>query len=172
MGLVPEAGCAPVRARRRFCRNTKWPRIAYVNCMIEYGAAAARPPRDLVRAMLRGFAQRCPSCGKGGLYRRYLKTLEACPACGEPLHHHRTDDAPPYFTILIVGHFIVGGALSLEKFAAPPTWVHLSIWLPLTLVASLLLLPRVKGALVGLQWALYMHGFDPAHREEPAGGAT
>ena len=60
---------------------------------------------------------------------------------------------------LVVGHFIVGGVLSLEKWAAPPTWLHLSIWLPLTLVASLWLLPRVKGSLVGLQWALYMHGF-------------
>ena len=68
----------------------------------------------------------------------------------------------PTFTILIVGHFIVGGVLALEKGFAPPTWVHLAIWLPLTLVASLWLLPRVKGALVGLQWALYMHGFEPA----------
>jgi uncharacterized protein (DUF983 family) len=39
--------------------------------------------------------------------------------------------------------------------------VHMAIWLPLTLIASLWLLPRVKGALVGLQWALYMHGFEP-----------
>lgn len=137
--------------------------------MIEYGATASHPPRDLMRAMLRGFFQRCPNCGKGHLFRRYLKTWDDCPACGEALHHHRTDDAPPYFTILIVGHFIVGGALSLEKWAHPPTWVHLSIWLPLVLVASLWLLPRIKGSLVGLQWALYMHGFDPARRasQEP-----
>jgi uncharacterized protein (DUF983 family) len=66
--------------------------------------------------------------------------------------------------MLVVGHFIVGGALALERGLSPPTWVHLAIWLPLTLIASLLLLPRVKGALVGLQWALYMHGFDgPEH---------
>ena len=75
---------------------------------------------------------------------------------------HDGDDAPPYFTMLIVGHFIVGGVLALEKGLAPPTWVQLAIWLPMTLIASLLLLPRVKGALVGLQWALYMHGFEPA----------
>ena len=137
--------------------------------MIGYGATASHPPRDLTRSMLRGFLERCPNCGKGALFRRYLKTWDNCPACGEALHHHRTDDAPPYFTILVVGHFIVGGVLSLEKWAAPPTWLHLSIWLPLTLVASLWLLPRVKGSLVGLQWALYMHGFDPKHRpsEEP-----
>jgi uncharacterized protein (DUF983 family) len=129
--------------------------------MIEYNAAV-RPPRDLLRAMLRGFAGRCPSCGKGRLFGRYLKVQDGCPSCGEALHHNRTDDAPPYFTILIVGHLIVGGVLALEKALGPPTWVHLAIWLPLTLVASLWLLPRVKGALVGLQWALYMHGFEPA----------
>jgi uncharacterized protein (DUF983 family) len=126
----------------------------------------SRPPRDLVRAMLRGLSERCPSCGKGRLFGKYLKVRDACPACGEVLHHHRADDAPAYFTILVVGHFIVGGALALERGLSPPTWVHLAIWLPLTLIASLLLLPRVKGALVGLQWALYMHGFDgPEHAD-------
>jgi uncharacterized protein (DUF983 family) len=126
----------------------------------------SRRPRDVMRAILRGLAELCPNCGKGRLFGKYLKVRDACPACGEVLHHHRADDAPAYFTILIVGHFIVGGALALERGLAPPTWVHLAIWLPLTLIACLLLLPRVKGALVGLQWALYMHGFaGPAHAD-------
>jgi uncharacterized protein (DUF983 family) len=124
---------------------------------------ADRPPRDFARAMWRGFLERCPNCGKGRLFGKYLKVSDACPVCGEALHHHRADDAPAYFTILVVGHFVVGGALSLERGFSPPTWVHLAIWLPVTLIASLLLLPRVKGALVGLQWALYMHGFDGPH---------
>lgn len=110
-------------------------------------------------AMLRGFHGRCPSCGKGRLYRAFLKLHDQCPHCGEALHHHRADDAPPYFVILIVGHLVVPLILSLEMAAMPPLWVHLSIWLPLTLVLCLVLLPRVKGALVGLQWALRMHGF-------------
>ena len=130
---------------------------------------ARRPPRNVPQAMLRGFSQRCPSCGVGGLFGRYLKVRDVCPHCGEALHHHRTDDAPPYFTIIVVGHFVVGGVLSLEKAFAPPTFVHLVIWLPLTVAASLWLLPRIKGALVGLQWALYMHGFDPAHVADPPG---
>jgi len=127
--------------------------------MIDYETPSC-PPRDVVRAMWRGFSQRCPACGKAGLFRSYLKVRDACPNCGEELHHHRTDDAPPYFTIFIVGHVIVGGVLALERALAPATWVHLALWLPLTLLGSLLLLPRIKGTLVGLQWALYMHGFD------------
>ncbi len=117
------------------------------------------PPRSVISGLWRGWRQICPACGKGRLYRRYLKVSDACPACGEELHHHRADDAPPYFTIVIVGHVIVGAMLILETAYHPEVWVHWLIWLPLLLVMSLLLLPRVKGALVGLQWALRMHGF-------------
>ena len=93
------------------------------------------------------------------MYQSYLEVAPACPNCGEELHHQRADDAPPYFTMFIVGHIVIGGLLLLEQSYAPETWVHLVIWLPLTLILSLWLLPRVKGALVGLQWALRMHGF-------------
>lgn len=85
------------------------------------------------------------------------------------MHHHRADDAPPYFTMLIVGHIVVGGVLALEQTYAPDSWVHGLIWLPLTLALSLWFLPRVKGAVVGLQWALRMHGFGgaPENEERP-----
>lgn len=116
-------------------------------------------PRNVWRSLLRGFALRCPSCAKGRLFHKYLKVSDRCPACGEELHHHRADDAPAYFTIAIVGHVIVGGVLWMERTFHPDTWVHAVTWLPLTLLVTLWLLPRVKGALVGLQWALRMHGF-------------
>jgi uncharacterized protein (DUF983 family) len=119
-----------------------------------------RPQRDVWRALLDGFCGRCPACGKGALFGRYLKVREACPSCGEALHHHRADDAPPYFTIMIVGHVIVGAILPVERIYAPPLWLHAALWLPLTLVLTLWLLPRIKGAIVGLQWAFYMHGFE------------
>ncbi len=153
-----------------FCHNGWGRRIAYVSCMIEY-ATASRPARDLARAMWRGFRERCPACGKAGLFRKYLKVQDACPRCGEALHHHRTDDAPPYFTIFIVGHVVIGGVLWLERAVAPATWVHMALWLPLTLLGSLLLLPRIKGALVGLQWALYMHGFSGPKNADLVPGA-
>jgi uncharacterized protein (DUF983 family) len=117
------------------------------------------PERDVATAMFRGWRHTCPACGKGALYRKYLKVADACPACSEELHHHRADDAPPYFTILIVGHIVGAGVLMLEQAYAPDTWVHYVIWLPLLLSMTLLMLPRIKGALVGLQWALRLHGF-------------
>lgn len=127
-------------------------------------AAADRPTietRNVWQAMGRGLRQRCPSCGDGPLFKAYLKVHDTCPSCAEELHHQRADDAPPYVTIFIVGHIVIPGLLMLERFSAPPTWVHLAIWLPLTVILSLFILPRVKGAFVGLQWALRMHGFDP-----------
>jgi uncharacterized protein (DUF983 family) len=126
--------------------------------MIE-NSGGADAPRQVWQAMRRGFALRCPSCGQGRLFRSFLKVGDWCPACGEALHHQRADDAPAYFTIVIVGHVIVGAVLSLERTFQPALWVHAMVWLPLTLLLTLALLPRVKGALVGLQWALRMHGF-------------
>jgi uncharacterized protein (DUF983 family) len=122
--------------------------------------------RSAWRAIARGFRARCPACARGCLYKNYLKTVETCRNCGEELFHHRADDAPPYFTMLIVGHVIVALVLWTEIALSPPLWVHMLIWLPLTLVLSLLLLPSIKGAVLGLQWALGMHGFKKAEHPD------
>lgn len=122
-------------------------------------AAPTLAPRSVQQAMLRGAAMHCPACGKGNIYRSYLSVVETCPSCREELHHQRADDAPPYFTMFIVGHIIVAAVMFVEKAYAPELWVHGLIWTPLILLLSLLLLPRIKGALIGLQWALRMHGF-------------
>jgi uncharacterized protein (DUF983 family) len=126
------------------------------------------PERSLVEAMRRGAAGKCPACGRGALFWRYLKVADTCPVCAEELHHHRADDAPPYFTILIVGHFIVAGVMMVEDYFHPNYWVHILMWFPLTIGLSLWFLPRVKGALIGLQWALRMHGFGGRDASDPA----
>ena len=89
----------------------------------------------------------------------YLKVRRSCAACGEPLHHHKADDMPAWATILIVGHIVVGGMVSTEFAWAPPVWLHWAVWPALALTLSLLLLPRIKGIVVALQWAWGMHGF-------------
>ena len=110
-------------------------------------------------AMRRGLALRCPACGQGHLFEGYLKVADHCPACGAEMRHHRADDGPAYLTILIVGHILA--------FLMHFVWVQfrpepLLFATMLTVVAvglSLFMLPRVKGAIVGLQWARRMHGF-------------
>jgi uncharacterized protein (DUF983 family) len=111
--------------------------------------------------MFRGARLLCPHCGKGRLFARYLKVADHCPSCNEALHHQRADDAPPYFTILIAGHILVPLVLASERMVTPPLWLHAAFWGPVAIALCLAMLPVVKGAVVGLQWALYMHGFDP-----------
>ena len=136
---------------------------------ISYPAANERAAkRDVGIAVRRGFLERCPNCGKGRLFRAYLKVVDACTVCGEDLHHQRADDAPPYITMLIVGHIVVAGVLAAEEaWPQSPMWLGAIVWIWLTFVLSLLLLPRVKGALVGDQWALRMHGFGGQETDAP-----
>ena len=119
------------------------------------------PKRNVWRAMWRGFRCRCPNCGTGPLFNGYLKSAPACSVCGEDFSHHRADDAPPYFTMVIVGHIVVPLMTAVFLATELSTMTHMMIWLPLTLVMTLAFLRPIKGALIALQWALYMHGFDP-----------
>jgi uncharacterized protein (DUF983 family) len=119
----------------------------------------AHDDRNWKTAVWRGFRQLCPACGRGRLFSGYIKTTQTCSACHTAIHHHRADDAPPYFTIMVVGHIVIPLMLLMEKLVVPPLWVHAVLWLPLTLLGTLWLLPRIKGATIGLQWAFGMHGF-------------
>ncbi|MSP87820.1 MAG: DUF983 domain-containing protein [Alphaproteobacteria bacterium] len=105
-------------------------------------------------ALRRGLARCCPRCGIGRLYRAYLKINAICGHCGLDLETFRADDAPAYFTIAIVGHIVVPAMLILERAAAPESWVHWALWLPPTLALSLGFLPRIKGAVMGVNWAV------------------
>jgi uncharacterized protein (DUF983 family) len=116
--------------------------------------------RDVWLAVKRGFRGRCPRCGEGKLFRAFLKVDNSCSVCKLDFTPHRADDLPAYLVIVIVGHIVVPTALIIETDYSPPVWLQLAIYLPITLIASLALLQPVKGAVVGLQWALRMHGFD------------
>lgn len=130
--------------------------------------AEALPRRPAWQAMRRALCGRCPACGRGKLFRAFLKVADRCGACGEAFFHHRADDAPAYFVILIVGHIVVPLALVVEVAYAPPYWLHAVLWLPLTVALAVALLQPVKGAIVGWQWANYMHGFDPRAAYDPS----
>jgi len=123
-------------------------------------------PRPWGPAMLRGLTLRCPACGIGGMFGRYLKVADNCPHCGEELHHHRADDAPPYFTIFIVGHIVIPLVLIVEKIWHPNLLLQAGAWLLVTLALTIFIMPRVKGGVVAAQWAMRMHGFDYAARDE------
>jgi uncharacterized protein (DUF983 family) len=113
-------------------------------------------------AMARGFMGRCPHCGQGALYWRYLKVNPTCPACAHDLGRYPSDDGPAYFTILIVGHLVVLPLLLFPfVWRAPPALVAPLVLVPLA-TFTLALLPRIKGAVIGLLYALKIRRDDAA----------
>lgn len=114
------------------------------------------PVPSLATAMGRGLTGRCPVCGKGRLFDGFLRVVRECEDCHAPLGLARADDAPPYFTILIVGHIVIPALVIMQKVYDPPTWLMSAIFLPLTVVLALGLIRPVKGATVGLMLSFNM----------------
>lgn len=119
-------------------------------------AQSAWPVPPLGTAFARGVAGRCPACGGAGAFKGFLKIVPACGDCGAPLGSARADDAPPYFTILIVGHLIVPLMLFWERAGSPPDWEVASVLLPLTAALCVALLRPVKGGVLGVMVAMGM----------------
>ena len=107
-----------------------------------------------VQSMLRGLKGRCPACGEGRLFSRYLKVQPTCPHCELNLAKYPADDGPAYFTILIVGHLVVAPLLIFPViWEASPVIVLPATLIPLAIV-TLLLLHVTKGWFIGLLYAL------------------
>ena len=119
--------------------------------------AEERSVRD---AIVKGVKCRCPKCGEGRLFGKWLKVTPECSHCGEELFHERAQDFPPYITITIVGHIVVTLLLIVEANIELSMTTHLMIWIPLAFALSLAMMQPVKGGVVGMQWALRMFGFD------------
>ena len=115
---------------------------------------AAPTGNPVLRGLRRGLRRRCPNCDRGPLFRGYLKVEETCPACGHDNGQYRADDAGPYFTILLVGHLIIGPMLFFPFIWKADIWLVLAVTLIPIAVATLVLLPLVKGAVIGVQWGM------------------
>ncbi|MCJ2029813.1 DUF983 domain-containing protein [Methylobacterium sp. J-043] len=130
--------------------------------METYASPPAPAPQErtrLLSAMASGFLNRCPHCGEGHVFGRFLKVRPACEACGLEMAGHRADDLPPYIVIFLVGHIVGYLVLEIEMGYDVPLWISMTVWPLLTLVLALVLLQPVKGAVIGLQYTFGMHGF-------------
>jgi uncharacterized protein (DUF983 family) len=107
-----------------------------------------------------GLAGRCPRCGRGRLFRGFLAVAPRCDVCGLNLAAQDSGDGPVAFIVLLVGIVVVGGALVVEVAYGWPVWLHLIVWLPLTVLLCLALMRPLKGALVALQYRHRRHEFD------------
>jgi len=113
----------------------------------------AKSPSRVLQGLARGFKRRCPNCGEGRLFKGYLAVQPRCPACDHDNAQYRADDAGPYFTILVVGHLVIGPILVFPFILTAPIGLVLGTTLPVVAVLTLGLLPVIKGAVIGVLWA-------------------
>tara|TARA_R100001369_G_scaffold2533_2_gene8321 strand:+ start:1580 stop:1957 length:378 start_codon:yes stop_codon:yes gene_type:complete len=111
------------------------------------------------KSLLRGWRRKCPNCGAGPMLKSYLKVNDTCTVCGQELFHHRADDGPAYLTILVVGHLMAPGLHIAFVAWRPEPLTLFTIFSVGCVGLSLYLLPRMKGAMIGFQWAKRMGGF-------------
>jgi uncharacterized protein (DUF983 family) len=119
-------------------------------------------PETWAKAALRGLMGRCPRCGEGRLFGRWLKPLATCADCGQDWTHQRADDFPAYVAILVTGHLLAPLiiVLSLDFDLGPAAMA--AIILPLAVAMLLGMLQPAKGAIIALQWWHGLHGFSRA----------
>lgn len=103
----------------------------------------------VVDAALKGL---CPRCGAPTLFQTFLRFAPRCRACGLDFQAFNVGDGPAAFLTLIVGTIVTILAIALELAADPPVWVHVILWLPLTLVLVIGSLRLAKGALLALEF--------------------
>ena len=97
-------------------------------------------------------AGRCPRCGEGKLFDGFVSLKESCSNCGLSYKFADSGDGPAVFIILIAGFLIIAPMFYVENAYAPPIWLHLVVFLPLTLMVCLGMLRPMKGLMIGLQF--------------------
>lgn len=99
-----------------------------------------------------GLKSVCPRCGRGKIFAGFLTLAPRCGTCGLDFGFADSGDGPAVFVTLIGGFLVLGAAFWAELRYEPPFWVHLVIFLPLTLIVCLGLLRPLKGTLIALQY--------------------
>lgn len=102
--------------------------------------------------LARGVVGRCPHCGRGKLYRAYLKQVDHCESCGERFGDIETDDAAPWFTILLTGILAAPFFMLFQGFISQHAMSGTLLILFIAIALVLFLLPRVKGILISAFW--------------------
>ena len=120
------------------------------------GAMGPWSRRSYWKSLARGLRGRCPHCGRGRMFYRYLKVEPVCQGCGHDLDRYPSDDGPAYFTVLIVGHLVVVPFLILGAglIWKAPLWILVPSALAAFATVTLIALPIIKGGVIGVLYAL------------------
>lgn len=119
----------------------------------------AAPDRPLAAAIGLALRGRCPACGEGRMFARFLKPTSACAHCGQRWDRHQADDFPSYIVILLLGHILVPLMIEVNRALDIPLGWQAAIWPGLALLLAVAMIQPVKGAVIAFQWSRRMHGF-------------
>jgi uncharacterized protein (DUF983 family) len=117
------------------------------------------PDRPLGAAIGLALRGRCPACGEGRMFARFLKPTPACTHCGQRWDAHQADDFPSYIVILLLGHILVPLMIEVNSALDIPLGWQAAIWPTLALLLAVAMIQPVKGAVIAFQWTRRMHGF-------------
>ncbi len=108
---------------------------------------AESPP--IVTVALRSL---CPRCGSRTLFAGWARFAERCSHCELDFTRFNVGDGPAAFLTLILGTLVVAMAITLELTVHPPLWLHMLIWIPVTLAGVVLSLRAAKAALLAAEY--------------------
>ena len=112
------------------------------------GAVPGTAPRP-VDSGLKGV---CPRCGAKTLFAGWIRFANRCETCGLDFTSFNVGDGPAAFLTLILGTIVVVMAISVELTLHPPLWLHMLVWIPVTLAGVVGSLRLAKGWLLALEY--------------------
>lgn len=110
-----------------------------------------------------GFSGKCPRCGRGALFKGFLRLAERCDACGLDFSKADAGDGPAVFVIFIVGFAAVAIAFVVRFVFEAPMAVAFVISAAAATLLTLGLLRPLKATLIALQ---YRHKAEEGRLEE------
>jgi len=99
-----------------------------------------------------GMLCRCPRCGRAPLFQGFLSVRRACKVCGLDFAFANSGDGPAVFVIFAVSPIVILLAVILEALVHPAPYVHLLVWIPVTIILCLALLRPFKATMIALQY--------------------
>jgi uncharacterized protein (DUF983 family) len=104
---------------------------------------------ETAQAALRGL---CPRCGASALFAGAVSFAPKCLECGLDYRQFNVGDGPAAFLIMIVGAIVTIAAIIVELNFSPAFWVHILLWIPITVVLVVGLLRIAKSVLLMLEY--------------------
>jgi uncharacterized protein (DUF983 family) len=116
------------------------------------GGPGGEPPAAPASLYLTAFKGLCPRCGSSTLFAGTLRFADRCRVCGLDFSALNVGDGAAAFLTLAIGIIVTVLGIIVELAFGPAWWVHVLLWLPLTIASVLVTARWTKAALAALEW--------------------